>query len=253
MLLPDRCSAGKKSKNMALFKKFKLVPHKEESNGKAEPAKKDVDMLTKYLQNYKPTLRSMVNTYGGMLNALHGRTRGLTAKDRLNLLNSNRARLLHLRKEDTDSAQPTDNDDLAHANFKVEEEEPSSEVLAAAKLPVPKRHARNFLTLMKTASGVLEVGKLGELVIKNRVVPSTSFNDVMKALFVDSKQPLPKGVVEAVSELKRIGVSPSLLPAKRVKALFAELSQSGSGRRHRMNKQPKVLRKNKQRKVLRLY
>lgn len=243
---------------MALFEKFKLVPFKEDSKNKPESEKNDASKLTKYLRNYNPVLRSMVNSYAGMRDAVHGRKHSLTAKDRLNLLNTNRARLLHLRRADVGSSQPVENDDLPKpisvtGHLKDEQKdaieathktEGKSYTAASptTKLPVPKQYKGKFTALMKAAPGALEAGRFGELVIQNKVVPSTSFNEVVKALFVDSKKPLPRGVIEAISELKRVGVSHSLLSAKRAKALLSESSQSGSGHRRRMLKHRKVLR-----------
>ena len=105
---------------------------------------------------------------------------------------------------------------------------------------------------MSEAGDALRSGEGGEIVIRNQSIPGSSYSAVMRALFVNPKvgEASPRGLKQAVSELKRIGVSRNLLMSKHARNLY-DVKQTGSGRL--MSEEKK--KKNKKRicKVLRLY
>lgn len=254
------------SENDLLFRKFKLVPLSElPQQGSAHV----VGQVERHLRKYDPTLRAMANTYIGMDEALHGKKK-LTAKARLNLLNSNRARLLHMSRTDSQVAnvpagQVPQETVVAEQSF-VErdvksgyDEELKAEPKPTPLLAIPASSQGNFSKIMDLVAGSIEPGPDGEVVIEGKALPKTSFSDVMRAMFTDSKKTSVPGLARTVTELKRLGVPDTLLKAKKAKALYkaAAAGQTGSGRRIKKPKKLKMVGKAKDRKkygkVLRLY
>jgi hypothetical protein len=121
------------------------------------------------------------------------------------------------------------------------------EDLQLPKLALPKSCMAKFEQLMSVAGGALKPGRFGELVIQDKIVAGSSFSDVMRALLVNGKksQENPVGLMQSVTELKRLGVSDNFLTSKRARTMYAEVdtNQTGSGR----------FTKKKARKILRLY
>jgi hypothetical protein len=259
----------------AAFKKFKLVPADEYE----KPAQPKIQHVEKLIRNYNPTLRGMVNSYSGMNPAAKGKRSGLTAKERLNLLNSNRARFLHLQN----SAFHTD--DVASQQQNLEElkdaRTTADQVADFAELPFPEpealdtkfkfepadskptligtsstskgvsRRSRDKLTLLKDLIGnVIKPNRLGELMINNKTIRSTSYDKVMRSLFVDDNDEVP-GLSQAVKELKRIGIPVEMLSSNRARNLFELVNPKQQGFGRLMGKMKQCSRKSC--KVLRMY
>lgn len=254
------------SDNDLLFRKFKLVPISELPQQGSEHV---VEQVERHLRKYDPTLRAMANTYIGMDEALHGKKK-LTANARLNLLNSNRARLLHMSKTDPQvtnvpvSKVPQEAV-VAEQSF-VEQDlmdgydvKSKSEHKATPLLAIPESSQINFTKIMDLTAGSIKPGPNGEVVIEGKTLPKTSFSEVMRAMFTDSKKKNLPGFAQTVAELKRLGVSDTLLKAKKAKELYkaAAGEQTGSGRRIKKPKKLKKVGKAKDKKrygkVLRLY
>ena len=105
-----------------------------------------------------------------------------------------------------------------------------------SNLAIPTRHGAKFSKLMEAVSDTVGTNHNGELVIRGKRLKNTSYSDVMRALYVDSKFAVP-GLTETVSELKLLGVEPSLFTSRRARVLFSAApsnkklpQQKGSGR-----------------------
>jgi hypothetical protein len=269
---------------MDLFKKFKLVPV-----GSTAAPMSNVEKAEQQLRNYNPSLRAMANNYTAMNDALHGRKRGRTAKSRLNLLNANRARLQYIQNlatfpTDISSVQDVDNlqdeapkkrrsrtskkkiqsafTDQSESILETPLATPAKSnrkfdfdgLVAQARRAIPKNRQNDFDDLVAETSGALRPGNRGEMVIQNKSVPATSYAAVMRAMLVNTRgTSTPAGLKEAVSELKRIGVSDKILNTRRARRLYqfadTDTSQTGSGRSRVKKKKKKKLVC----KVLRLY
>lgn len=235
---------------MDLFKKFQLVPA-----GTITPMSK-VEKAEQQLRNYNPALRAMAKSYSEMNDALHGKKRGRSAKSRLNLLNMNRARLLHIHR------QAGQTNEIPSPDTRVPQEAPgmnqvnSPEIKLDVKpllaIPIPQAQMSKFRKLMDETGDVFRSGKDGEVVIRNQAIPGSSYGDVMRALIVNPKtgEASPRGLKQVIGELKRLGVSSKVLMSKHARKLYedADSQQTGSGHfRGAKRKKKKVC------KVLRLY
>jgi hypothetical protein len=257
------------------FKKFKLVPADEHEKS----ARVSIQNVQKLIRNYNPLLRGMANSYSGMQNAAHDKKRTSSAKDRLNLLNSNRARFLHLKKNsfyNNDEAlqqqqelvesknaglyaEKTANVDESQwmepeiSEKSFEESEKSFKSLADTK---PSSSTENLkwskdkFTLLKDLVGnAIKPNRLGELMINNKTLRNASYDQVMRSLFVDENEEVP-GLSQTVKELKRIGVPLEILGSKRARNLFQVVSPKQKGKGQFIGKWKAPV---KARKVLRLY
>lgn len=258
------------------FEKYKLVPF-DESKKPFKTSSRSVNnsptMLAKaqkYLRDYDPTLRAKTNAFIGMRKALFGRQTGWTARKRLDVLNSNMARYKHLAsdsplEEDSQTQQETPR--LGAVNDYTEVK-PLNEELEGLKteddelkplVNIPKPYRAKFQQMRTLSSKTIKRGKAGEIVIRGTPVPNSSYSDVMRAMFVSPKgdTPLPDGLPEALTELKRLKASPSVLSATRARVLYSKTvvpEQTGSGRSKPTKLKSDVTVKNKKSaKILRLY
>lgn len=226
--------------NAVLFQKHKLVPIEQYNQQGREHV---VGAAERHLRKYDPTLRSMANTYVGMQNAMFGKNaRGLTGRNKLMLLNSNKARYLRMLK--SGGSEPVQPVQAFGEQNEIDKktEHPSDEKFFDADdkpainplLAIPTNSLNSFKIIMNHVGDAVRPGPNGEVVINNEVVPGTSFSDVMRGLFVNvrgkNKTPLP-GLSQTVSELKRRGVPSGLLKANKAKYWYrrAESPQVGEG------------------------
>jgi hypothetical protein len=138
------------------------------------------------------------------------------------------------------------------------DEELKAEPKPTPLLAIPQSSQSNFTKIMDLVAESIKPGPNGEVVIEGKKLPETSFTDVMRAMFTDSKRKPVPGLAQTVTELKRLGVPETLLKAKKAKELYkAAAGQTGSGRRIKKPKKLKKVGKAKDRKkygnVLRLY
>jgi hypothetical protein len=253
------------SENAVLFKKLKLVPADELPQFTNQHV---VGQVEKYLRNYNPTVRAMANSYTGMGEALHGKKKRSTS-NKLNLFNSNKARYLQLLKSTSSSAdvpppmempvnvesQQQQQQELKARPLDVEDTDKKHEVKPL--LAIPAKSQDKFEAVLEIAGGAIKPGKHGEVVIEGKALPNTSYSDVMRALFVNSRKS-PKGLGQTVAELKRLGVPMALLKSKTAMDLYkkaeAGQGQLGSGRRiQKVKTLGKAKKMKKNSKVLRLY
>ena len=256
------------------FRKLKLVPIGEVT----QQAKQHVvGAIEKHLRTYDPKLRAMANNYVGIREALHGKKKGLTARQQLNLLNSNRARYLRLLKPGANAEVPITLPDtlptiLPTVEQQVEEqdskasvslldrEDSDDKVKPVPLIAIPSGSHHKFKAVMEASADTIKPGRHGEVVIQDKVLPNTSYADVMRGLFVNRKAAVP-GLAQTVTELKRLGVPVTRLKSKTAIDLYkkAEPEQTGSGRRRKKVKKLRKLKTQgmvggrKYPKVLRLY
>jgi hypothetical protein len=108
---------------------------------------------------------------------------------------------------------------------------------------IPKKYATKYENLIKLASDSIGVGDNGEVVIRGREVANSSYSDVMRALYSDTKgkaAALP-GLSETVGELKRLNVPSSMITSSRARAIYQSVGQKGSGKCYYYGR-PKMLR-----------
>jgi hypothetical protein len=89
-----------------------------------------------------------------------------------------------------------------------------------SKLAIPARHSKKFTQLVEASTGTIGANRAGEVVIRGEPLRNTSYSDVMRALYVDSKFTIP-GLAETVSELKRLGVNTSLFTSHNARQLYS--------------------------------
>lgn len=260
------------------FEKYKLVPYNE-SQKTAKAKHKAVNIsptvlakTQKYVRDYDPTLRAKTNAFIGMRKALFGRQSGWTARKRLDVINSNMARYKHLAShtplEEHGQTQQDQQEtprleavneyiEVKPLNKELEDEKPEDELKPVVNIPKPFR--AKFQQMRTLSSKTIKRGKDGEVVIRGAAVPNSSYSDVMRAMFVSPKgdAPLPDGLPETLTELKRLNASPSVLSASRARALYSKTvvpAQTGSGRSKPRKRKIDVSAKNKKSaKILRLY
>jgi hypothetical protein len=250
------------SDHALLFKKLKLVPVDEIP----QPTNQNVvGQVEKYLRNYNPTVRAMANSYTGMGEALLGKKKRSTS-NKLNLFNSNKARYLQLLKSTSSSADvpppmempvnvEPQQQELKARPLDVEDTDKKHEVKPL--LAIPAKSQDKFEAVLEKAGNAIKPGKHGEVVIEGKALPNTSYSDVMRALFVNTRKS-PKGLGQTVAELKRLGVPMALLKSKTAMDLYkkaeAGQGQLGSGRRiQKVKTLGKAKKMKKISKVLRLY
>jgi hypothetical protein len=208
----------------------------------------------------------MAHAYEGMENALIAKPMQRTPTERLNLLSANRAKLLQLmQRNDVAPAQqayqqplpkPDENSLLATPTSHSAPVPVPKSPAAPPNLAIPKRHKEKFEQLIEKVSETITYGNDGQVVIHGRSLNNTSFSDIMRALYVDSKFTVP-GLSETVAELKRNNVPPRLITSSRARTLYTAAdanvgrnrSQVGSGKRRCEAKN----NANINRKFLRLY
>lgn len=231
------------------FRKFKLVPvgDQRETNSSSS-SKCDMEQLERSLRKYDPKIRAQANYYKSMLDALYNnKTERLTPSQQLHIYSANRSRIQQLRNptmETSDESLPIKhlepeyemNVNRRGAEQEEEQEErkykPQSD---AGAVNIPKKFQARFQNVLDQTSDTIQANNRGELVIKGRELPNTSYADTMRALYVDSKFFVP-GLTEVVHELKRTGVTLNLLASKRAKNMYSQsnvggkVAQSGSGK-----------------------
>jgi len=264
------------------FEKFKLVPYNEsQKTVKTSPRTLNISpgvlaKTQKYVRDYDPALRAKTNAFIGMRKAIFGRQSGWTARKRLDVLNSNMARYKHLasqapletQEQPVQEQQETprlgmvnENVEVKPLNNEFEEEEKKPEDELKPLVTIPKSYQAKFHQMRSLSSKTIQHGQHGELVIRGVAVPNSAYGEVMRAMYVSpkgkGKTPLPVGLAEAVSELKRLGVSSNVLSATRARALYAKAdtpAQTGSGRSiPRKRKTVMSAKSKKSAKILRLY
>ncbi len=257
-----------------MFRKFKLVPIDAEGE---HP--KNIEEIEKALREYNPTTRAMANLYGGIQDALFSRdkkkTKKISANELLHLVAANRMRIHRLLQgsneaqtrfqemsgEDTQkkSVDEETNEDLAEdemaqkIKLEKEEKDPKEQMeligeSERSNLAIPTRFGKKFTQLAKIISGTIGSNRLGEVIIRGETLRNTSYSDVMRALYVDSKFTIP-GLVETVAELKRLGVKTSMFTSRNARQLYSVptsdklyLQQKGSGGSIEQRTFPRILR-----------
>jgi hypothetical protein len=243
------------SHNFKMFRKFKLVP----IDGSEQQQQTDIKQLEKELRGYNPTVRAMTNLYGGMQDALFSKKKkrrggGLSTEQRLHLAAANRLRMQqllhgHERVKDTllqaPQPQPLQSEpklqpELDQLNIEKGDTDAGGgyeedRQTGVSNLAIPTRHSAKFSKLMEAASDTVGTNQSGELVIRGKRLKNTSYSDVMRALYVDSNFTVP-GLNEIVSELKVLGVEPSLFTSRRARVLYSAAPSSATNKKLRQQK-----------------
>jgi len=242
------------------FRKFKLVPvdhdddydHSKSMFGDSVKSA-NIETLERRIRKYDPRIQAMANSYGGMHDALFNRNVHHTPSQRLHIYNANRSRIHRMRKgaegpleaigpqegrvqKSTKEGTELERDQIYKEGLEKGEEvdlkvlKPHPEDIAAAV--VPKNYQSKLRNLINLMSNKIRANDRGEVVINGEELPDTSYSDVMRALYVNQKG-FVSGLSEVVDELKRAGISSSLLSSARAKSLYNKARvgkvQSGSG------------------------
>jgi len=260
-----------------MFRKFKLVPI--DGLEEHHQPRSDIQQIEKDLRQYNPTTRAMANLYAGVQDALFSKNKmqkkksGLlmnganaNANQRLHLAAANRMRMQQLihgsnevqpKHQGTSSVGAQQQQEGAVVVMEEEEEEKkqaetdektvakedmmmmNEKQVQRSNLAIPSRQRSKFAELVGATSGTIGANRLGEVIIRGGTLRNTSYSDVMRALYVDSKSKskIP-GLPETVAELKRLGVSTLLFTSRHARQLYSAASsdekvfrqQKGSGR-----------------------
>jgi hypothetical protein len=245
-------SGENKQKKKTMFRKFKLVPI---DGNLEEHHRHDIRQIEKDLRDYNPTTRAMANLYGGVQDALFSKNKkknnkkgrllhinGVNANQRLHLAAANRMRmqqLIHGSNEVQAQHKGISSVGVQQEMMEVKEEaeakqaEPDEKTAAKeemlmmnekqaqrSNLAIPSRQRSKFAELVGATSGTIGTNRLGEVVIRGGTLRNTSYSDIMRALYINSKFKIP-GLPETVAELKRLGVSTSLFTSRQARQLYS--------------------------------
>ena len=201
------------------------------------------------LRKYNPTMRAMAGHYEGMREALalsptaaHRDASGMDSTDetRLAKYEANRYRLGKLAGTgekampdpevaggSTAPTPPTPHVEVAAEVAEADDPEDAdagatTRTKTASTSTIPKQHLSKYRQLMQHLSNstakVLEASSHGELIVGGKILRGTSYSDVLRSLFVNSKFAVP-GLPEAVTALHAAGVPNKMLGSQRAKRI----------------------------------